>query len=100
MTAATAVHFEPRPAAQMTPRLRLFTELLSVEAGRGFEEIEAPVLSLSFRYAGAVLRPGDESEHFFSADTGGVRMQTRDRRAEAEACRLLESLGAVDLRCL
>jgi superfamily II DNA or RNA helicase len=100
MTAATAVQFQAQATARMQPRLRMFTELLSVESGRGFDEVQAPVLSLSFRYPGAVLRPGDEGEHFFSADAGGVRRLARDLRAEREACRLLESLGAVDLRCL
>ncbi len=81
-----------REAAPFTPCLRLFTQPLLVDQGGLFqpelEEVQAPALQLRFDYGGRL---------FALADAAG---EARDRAAEARACFLLESLGAVDLACL
>ncbi len=69
-------------AASCVPHLRVFADTLFTDDG---DERRTAMLRLDFAYAGRRVRSSDHR-------TGG-----RDRRAEAEACRLLESLGAIEL---
>jgi superfamily II DNA or RNA helicase len=86
-----------------TPCLRLFAERLWVSLGEGpFDEGReelVPVISLTFDYAGVRVRAADRRERFFVAEAGGVGMVARNRAAEAEAQRVLESFGALELGC-
>ncbi len=65
---------------------------------QGREEL-VPVISLCFDYGGVRVRAADRRERFFVAQLGGVGMVARNRAAEAEAQRLLESFGALELGC-
>ncbi|MFW5920936.1 MAG: DEAD/DEAH box helicase, partial [Polyangiales bacterium] len=86
------------------PRLRLFTERVVVDRGdlfsSDFEELDAPVLELSFDYPETTVRASDPRERFFSSQGSCMVAHDRDFEAEARARRALESLGAVDLECL
>ncbi len=86
------------------PCIRLFTERVLVDRGWGrdsdYEEIEAPLIALSFRYPGARLRSSDPEPRFFTSAGGAMALMERDRAAEAHAQRLLESFGATPLDCL
>jgi superfamily II DNA or RNA helicase len=78
---------EPGPRASVAvapcvPCLRVFAETLFTDDG---EEIQTAMLRLDFDYAGRRVR---------ASQAGGAG---RDRRAEAEACRVLEGLGAIEL---
>ncbi len=66
--------------ASCIPCLRVFAETLFTDDG---EEIETAMLRLDFEYDGRRVRVG--------------RGANRDRRAEAEALRVLEGLGAMEL---
>ncbi len=66
--------------ASCIPCLRVFAETLFTDDG---EEIETAMLRLDFEYDGRRVRVG--------------RGANRDRRAEAEALRVLEGLGALEL---
>ncbi|HEY0710199.1 MAG TPA: SNF2-related protein, partial [Polyangia bacterium] len=81
---------EPRP------RLRLFTETMAVNDGDAFdptfEDRVLPALSLVFAYGSELVRANDKRNVI-----GNV---VRDRAREAEARRLLESFGPLDLACL
>jgi superfamily II DNA or RNA helicase len=66
----------PRP--RLVPRLRIGTETIFVDRGRLTEEIRAAALRVDFLYAGA----------------------PRDRAGEAEARRVLEAFGAIELDAL
>jgi superfamily II DNA or RNA helicase len=71
----------------MQPCLHLGTETLVIGGG---EELRAAVIRLDFDYAGVVVRGGGRAAVAIA----------RDRAAEAQARRLLESLGAIELDCL
>lgn len=101
MTAhAHVLHETPAP----TPVIRLFTERVLVDRGFGrdcdYEEIEAPLITLSFQYPGARLRSSDPQPRFFTSQGGGMVAMERDHEAESRAQRLLESFGATPLDCL
>ncbi len=76
------------------------------------EDVELPVLSLRFNYDGQRLRPVSSDDDFgdldfdLGEDDEGAQVTPlshavrRDERAEAEAERLLESFGAIELRCV
>ena len=74
----------PAPALSPTPVVRLAATTIWVDG----EEMEAATIALAFDYAGTRV----------SARTRTAIV--RDRAAEAQARRVLESLGAVDLGCL
>ncbi len=94
------------PAARgPSARIRLFVERVAVwcrsAAGVALEERELPVLSLAFDYGGGVVvRSTDPSERFFRASASGLRPEVRDTAAEADAQRVLEGLGAIEIACL
>src|SRR5437773_2343519 len=71
--------------ARCTPCIRLFADTLYVDDGsRHGDEVRTAMLSLDFDYAGRRVRSSDG------------RPAGRDREAERQACRVLESLGAVE----
>jgi superfamily II DNA or RNA helicase len=86
------------------PKLRLFTGTLLVDRSDGFgarfDEVEVPLAALEFDYGAARLRASDPSDRFFCAAGGRLVARARDAAAEAQAQRVLESFGAVDLGCL
>jgi superfamily II DNA or RNA helicase len=93
----------PGPAAataraRFVPRLRVATEIVFVDRGRASEEIRAAALRLDFDYDGARARAGDPCRSAYDAAT--CRAVARDPRGEAEARRVLEALGAVELDAL
>lgn len=71
-----------------------------MDEGLGQREIEAPVLSLTFDYGGAVFRPSETRARFFVPRGGQVVALDRDFAGEARAQCLLEGFGAVELSCL
>jgi superfamily II DNA or RNA helicase len=78
---------EPGPgvhaaAASCVPCLRVFAETLFTDDG---DERQTAMLRLDFDYSGRRVRSSDS------------RWAGRDRAAEAEACRVLEGLGAIEL---
>ena len=86
--------------ARFRPVLRLYCEPLLIDDGDGEREVEWPVLSLRFDYAGIRVRPSDPGEGPWLATDLGLRRLQRDRKGEACAQRLLESFGAVELECI
>jgi superfamily II DNA or RNA helicase len=73
--------------ARCTPCLRMFADTLFVDDGsRAGVELSTAMLRLDFDYHGRRVRLRDDRP-------GGLR----DRAAELQACRVLESLGAVEL---
>src|SRR5688500_17613739 len=71
------------PSSRAVPVVRLSTEMLVV----GADEVRAAVLRLDFDYDGVIVRAGARRD---------ARV-LRDRDGEAQARRLLESLGAIEL---
>ena len=70
-----------------TPCLRVFADTLFVDDGsRRGEEVRTAMLRLDFDYGDRRVRAGD-------ARSAGVR----DREAETQACRVLESFGVLEL---
>lgn len=109
--AGGAVPAAPTP----TPLIRLFTERLFIDgsssvdaksdrrgqdSGDTHHEREVAVISLSFAYGTTKLRVTDEQESFFVAGPMGLERVSRNRQAERQAQCILESFGAVELRCL
>ncbi len=71
--------------ARCTPCIRLFADTLFVDDGsRHGDEVRTAMLRLDFDYGGRRVRSTD------------ARYAGRDRDAELQACRVLESLGAVE----
>ena len=81
------------PAEKPTPCVRLYADKVLVLRSEGLSQIEeemlAPLLDLSFEYAGMRVRA---REHALEVPT--------HRIAEHEARRMLERLGAVELDCV
>jgi superfamily II DNA or RNA helicase len=72
--------------ARCVPCLRVFADTLFVDDGtRRGDEVRTAMLRLDFAYAGRRVRSTDP------------RWLGRHRDAEREACRVLESLGAIEL---
>jgi SNF2 family DNA or RNA helicase len=97
--AAHARRVPPICPARATPRIRLFTERLTIDAGAygaDYRELDAPAIELSFDYAGALVRASEPGTMVLA--TSGLF--ARDLRAEAHARYVLESFGAVELDCL
>ena len=86
------------------PCIRLFTERVLVDRGYGrdhdFEEIEAPLIELTFQYPNARVRASDPQTRFFTSNGGAMLAMDRDFEAESAAQRILESFGATPLECL
>jgi superfamily II DNA or RNA helicase len=75
--------------ARCTPCLRVFADTLFVDDGsRRGDEVRTAMLRLDFEYGGRRVRSGDPRPM-----TSGPR----DRDAEAQACRVLESFGVLEL---
>jgi superfamily II DNA or RNA helicase len=96
---------ESLPALEplVVPSLRVGIERLlgpSDDDPGELAELELPVLELGFLYDGVPVPAADPRERFFLPDRRGVREVQRDRTFEERARRLLESFGAVELRCL
>jgi len=73
--------------ARGRPCLRLFADTLFVDDGsRRGDEVQTAMLRLDFDYGGRRVRAGDPRPS-----------SLRDREAEAQACRALESFGVVEL---
>ena len=73
--------------ARCTPCLRVFADTLFVDDGtRVGDEVRTAMLRLDFAYPGGRVRAGD------ARPAAG-----RDRDAELQACRVLESFGVVEL---
>jgi superfamily II DNA or RNA helicase len=73
-----------------TPCLRMFADTLFVDDGsRRGDEVRTAMLRLDFEYAGRRIRSTDPRPS-----------QARDRNAEAQACRVLESFGVLELTAL
>ncbi|HJL45362.1 MAG TPA: DEAD/DEAH box helicase, partial [Polyangiaceae bacterium LLY-WYZ-15_(1-7)] len=92
-------------AATLVPCLRVFSDTVFVARdahGNDLEEVEAPLLRLSFEYPRLRqrVRCDDPQERFFAASAEGVRAYPRDFDAEHRARRVLESFGAVPVECL
>ncbi len=83
---------------------RLFSERILVNRGEplrsDFQEVDAPVLELSFEYPGFVVRSSDPKQRFFCADRTGMSTFCRDAQAEARARHVLEGFGAIDMELL
>jgi superfamily II DNA or RNA helicase len=76
--------------ARCTPCIRLFADTLYVDDGsRHGDEVRTAMLRLDFEYAGRRIR---------STDNRGAAL--RDRGAESQAFRVLESLGALEAATL
>ena len=76
--------------ARCTPCLRVFADTLFVDDGsRRGAEVRTAMLRLDFEYGGRRIRNGDARP----ASASGPR----DRDAEAQACRVLESFGVLEL---
>src|ERR1044071_9957793 len=74
-------------SAPGTPCLRVFADTLFVDDGsRRGDEVRTAMLRLDFDYGGRRFRAVDARPS-----------SLRDPAAEAQACRMLESLGAVEL---
>jgi superfamily II DNA or RNA helicase len=71
--------------ARCTPCIRLFADTLYVDDGsRHGDEVKTAMVRLDFEYSGRRVRSSDP------------RGAGRDREAERQACRVLESLGALE----
>jgi superfamily II DNA or RNA helicase len=80
--------------ARGTPCLRVFADTLFVDDGsRRGDEVQTAMLRLDFDYGGRRFRACDPRRSI--ALQGPHRL--RDRDAEAQACRALESFGVVEL---
>lgn len=82
------------------PCIRLTCEHLLVETGATTEDICAPVIELSFDYAGVAIAADDPRERVFLSQGTGLVPVDRHQMQERNARYLLESFGAVELRCL
>ncbi len=77
--------------ARVTPCLRVFADTLFVDDGsRHGDEVSTAMLRLELDYDGRRVRAGEP----WRAGPGGP---VRDREAEAQACRVLEGFGAIEL---
>lgn len=94
----------PGAPEEPVPCLRLYTDKLLVDVSEGYadryEEMEAPVIALSFDYAGTRVTASDPLDRVFCGGKGRHRILPRDRVFESQARCLIESFGAVDLSCL
>jgi superfamily II DNA or RNA helicase len=86
------------------PCVKLYSENLLVNHGSAFApdyaQVELPVLRLNFDYQGIEVRSSSEGDHIFVSEGSAVAALARDFAAEAQARRLLEGFGAVELGCL
>src|SRR5512140_2112250 len=80
--------------ARAIPCLRVFADTLFVDDGsRRGDEVRTAMLRLDFEYGGRRVRAGDPRP-------SALGLGPRDRDAEAQACRVLESFGVLELTSL
>jgi len=80
--------------ARATPCLRVFADTLFVDDGsRRGDEVRTAMLRLDFEYGGRRVRAADPRPSVLGQGP-------RDRDAEAQACRVLESFGVLELTSL
>ncbi len=95
-----ATEVNDRPKARCVPILRLVPETLLVDRGSGlcqdFREVATAALELSFDYQGFRVRASDPSDRVGTA----TRWIPRDRSAEAQARRILEGFGPIEIAAL
>ncbi len=81
--------------------LRLATETVLVDQGQGirqeFREVDTAAIELSFDYGGVRVRASEPSDRVPSAARGWIE---RDRAAEADARRVLEAFGPIEIESL
>jgi len=86
------------------PCIRLFTERLLVNRGNAlrpnYDEVDAPVIELSFEYRGFTVSSHATGERVFTKQTLRRNAFARDLEAEIRARRVLESFGVIDLELL
>jgi hypothetical protein len=86
------------------PCIRLFTERLLVNRGDAlrpdFDEIDAPVIELTFEYPGFTVSSSDSLQRVFSTGGGSSSALARDLEAETRARHVLEGFGAIDIELL
>jgi superfamily II DNA or RNA helicase len=81
-------------SARVTPCLRVFADTLFVDDGsRRGDEVRTAMLRLDFDYGGRRVRAADPRASLAAQGPHGAR----DRDAEAQACRVLESFGVLEL---
>jgi superfamily II DNA or RNA helicase len=95
---------DDRGCELFTPRLALSSKKLVVNRGSvlepDYQEALVPLAVLTFDYRGTLVRASDARENFFRSTHAGFESVRRDRAGEAEARRLLESHGLVEMACL
>ncbi len=67
--------------------------------GCEYDEITAPLIELGFDYGGTRVRASDDRTRVFRSDRGSLVAVERNVAYEAEARRVLERLGALELAC-
>ncbi|MBA3397633.1 MAG: DEAD/DEAH box helicase [Deltaproteobacteria bacterium] len=97
MSSEIGVRDQTAPA-KCTPCLRVFAETLFVDDGsRHGDEIRTAMLRLDFDYPGPAFTDGSPTRPSRRVRARDPRWGGRDRDLEAQACRVLEGLGAIEL---
>ncbi|HEY4106004.1 MAG TPA: SNF2-related protein, partial [Polyangiaceae bacterium] len=103
MFAEASSQAAPAQGIPFVPCVRLFVERMGVEQvdedGPIDEEMDVPVLALSFEYAGTRIRASDRRKHFFVGQAGALALVERELAGEARAQCMLEGFGAVEVEC-
>ncbi len=98
------IHVESAPVrVRPLPVVRLATERLLMPDhawGDDPQEVEVPVLELSFRYGTSEIRASDPRERVLCRTRSGMTTFARNFEVEETARRVLESFGAIELACL
>jgi superfamily II DNA or RNA helicase len=93
-------HFDDSSTTDCIPVLRLVPETLLVDQGPGmcseFREVRAAAIELSFDYRGARVRASEPGDRVWQ----DARWIPRDLRAEADARRVLEGFGPIEIDAL
>src|SRR5690606_33251274 len=86
------------------PKIRLTTAHFTVNRGDAlkprYEDIELPVIALSFLYGERIVEAGDPDLFMMAENDTGLGAADRDTQGERRARMALESFGAVELDCL
>lgn len=90
-----------RAPSACVPVLRLAKETVLVDQGQGmrqdFREVDTAAIELSFDYDGVRVRASDPGDRIRGGAKGWI---ARDRAAEAQARRVLEAFGPVEIGAL
>ena len=87
---------DPATFSECVPVVRVVPETLTVDHGDRMIEVRAAGIELSFDYGGARVRASEPGDRVW-ADTCWI---PRDRRAEADARRVLEGFGPIEIEAL